>query len=418
MDSISELGSRFKARVLMQVTVKDCDSPSYGIFPMTSSEYLNSPELQPFEVWADISYVCNIMSDPKEHRVCINWGGRTAETTPKVLNRGVLLYFERLKFTEEFSIHGIKELPDIVVSVFSLDKKKHISYVRIPITEAIDVTKKSKLYFLEPDRAIDPNLRDDLAGCIKMRVGVCTSKGWANSAAQYGWDQVPSMTSAAFKKVYIFSNIFQAKALAAGDDDGLSDPMVNLNHFGTNLNTVIFPRTLNPTWNERILMASWSVNGELPPMLVKIFDHDPASGLSNVNYDYLGGCAISFGPEHMTTDINFVPAPTWLEVRQDKNHCMGKLLASFTVLDGNTPLPQQIPRTLSVAKSKHYVKIKILGLRNLQSLGSSQIRRPFIRINMNSLKSIDQANAEVKISDIVTEPKEPGANPNIGTVLS
>ena len=64
------------------------------------------------------------------------------------------------------------------------------------------------------------------------------------------------------------------------------------------------------------------------------------------------------------------------------------------------------------------MKLKILGLRNLQSLGSTPIRRPFIRINMNSLKSIDQANAEIRISDVVTEPKEPGANPNIGTVLS
>ena len=418
MNSISELGSRFKGRVLLQMRSWEIESPIFGVFPLKSDELVSTPDRQGFELWVDVSYVCNLLSEQKQHKVFVTWGGKSVATTGKVLNRGVLLYFERLKLSEEFSIHSIKELPDIIVSVYNEDSKKHISYTRIPITEAIDVTKKAKVIYLEPDTAIDPDLREDLAGCIKIRAGVCTSKGWQNAAAQYGWDKAPEIKSAVFKKVYIFSNIFQAKSLASGDDDGLSDPVVNLNHFGTNMNTFIFPRTLNPAWNERLLMASWSVNGEMPPLLIKVFDYDAPIVGKDGTYDYLGGCTVNFEPEHLTNDINAVPQPTWIDIRQDKNHIMGRLLASFTLVDGDTPLPQNIPRTLSIVKTKFYMKLKILGLRNLQSLGSTPIRRPFIRINMNSLKTIDQANAEIRISDVVTEPKEPGANPNIGTVLS
>lgn len=120
----------------------------------------------------------------------------------------------------------------------------------------------------------------------------------------------------------------------------------------------------------------------------------------------------------MVTNPTLVPAPEWIDFRRDKFTLAGKLLASFTVLDGETPLPQTIPKTLSVKKSRFFMKIKILGLRNLESLGVMPIRRPYIRINMNSLKTLDQANSEVQMSNLVTEPKEHGNSPNIGLVLT
>jgi hypothetical protein len=65
------------------------------------------------------------------------------------------------------------------------------------------------------------------------------------------------------------------------------------------------------------------------------------------------------------------------------------------------------------------VKIKILGMRGLQSLGLMPVKRPFIKINMNSFKKVsDSAQGSIVYPDICTEPKEAGSNPNIGDVLN
>jgi hypothetical protein len=59
----------------------------------------------------------------------------------------------------------------------------------------------------------------------------------------------------------------------------------------------------------------------------------------------------------------------------------------------------------------------MLGMRNLQSLGVIPVCRPYVKINLNSLKSISEAEAGSQSDCIITEPKQSGCNPNLGTVL-
>lgn len=417
MNNVSSLGSKFKGRVLLQINVADTSSPLFGTYSLKSGEELKAPDEMSMELWADISYVSNLLSDTTEHQVMIGWGGKFVETQPKTYKRGVILLFERLKLQEEFSINDLKDLPDIIISVYHIEKKAHISYLRIPAKEALDFTAKSKLLFLQPDKAINKKMREDCAGCIKIRCAIAPSASWENIESTSNWNEPPVIDKNVFKMVYIYANVFQAKKLLSGDEDGLSDPFVHINHFGTTQRTPAFPRTLNPAWNSRLLIASWIVNGELPPMIMKVFDQDRKFS-GGFSYDYLGSCVINLGEEHFQTDPMFVASPKWYDLRQDKNNVMGKVLASFSVLDESTEFPPSIPRTLSVKRVPHYCKIKILGLRNLQSLGVLPIRRAFVKISLNSLKSIGQASAEVRLSDIVTEPKESGSSPNIGTVLT
>ena len=64
------------------------------------------------------------------------------------------------------------------------------------------------------------------------------------------------------------------------------------------------------------------------------------------------------------------------------------------------------------------MKIRILGLRNLQSLGLLPVKRPFIKFDTNSLrpKKSDKESISEKKS-IETEPKEGGTDPNICTII-
>ena len=63
------------------------------------------------------------------------------------------------------------------------------------------------------------------------------------------------------------------------------------------------------------------------------------------------------------------------------------------------------------------MKIRILGLRGLQSLGLLPVKRPFIKFDTNSLRPKDERQELSEKKAITTEPKEGGADPNICTII-
>jgi C2 domain len=60
MNTISELGSRFKGRALMEISIKDCDKPVYGTFSLKPEDYFTAPEPLKLKAILDIHYVSNI----------------------------------------------------------------------------------------------------------------------------------------------------------------------------------------------------------------------------------------------------------------------------------------------------------------------------------------------------------------------
>ena len=64
------------------------------------------------------------------------------------------------------------------------------------------------------------------------------------------------------------------------------------------------------------------------------------------------------------------------------------------------------------------MSIKILGLRNLKSLGLLPVKRPFIKFDINSMKARDQKQALAEKQTIQTQPKESGSDPNFATILT
>jgi len=90
-------------------------------------------------------------------------------------------------------------------------------------------------------------------------------------------------------------------------------------------------------------------------------------------------------------------------------------LACFNLFD-NKPLnwnPQII-----ADYEKFYVKMKIMGLRGLKSLGIFPVKKPFIKFDLNSLRSKEQREDLQEKKAITTQPNDSGANPNISTIIS
>ena len=78
--------------------------------------------------------------------------------------------------------------------------------------------------------------------------------------------------------------------------------------------------------------------------------------------------------------------------------------------------PQNLPSIMP--EMDHYeCKIRILGLRDLKSLGLLPVRRAFIKFDINSLRSKNEKQALKEKKSISTEPKDTGPNPNISTII-
>lgn len=65
----------------------------------------------------------------------------------------------------------------------------------------------------------------------------------------------------------------------------------------------------------------------------------------------------------------------------------------------------------------YHIKIKVLGLRNLKSLGLIPVKRAFLKFDINSVRFPSQRQALVEKKAIQTLPSEPGSNPNITTII-
>lgn len=93
----------------------------------------------------------------------------------------------------------------------------------------------------------------------------------------------------------------------------------------------------------------------------------------------------------------------------------GRILLSFNFFDAlpGSGLPSCYPEM-----EKYFLKIKILGLRNLKSLGLLPVKRPFIKFDINSLRDKNRKQALKEKQTIQTQPKETGSDPNLSTIIS
>lgn len=105
---------------------------------------------------------------------------------------------------------------------------------------------------------------------------------------------------------------------------------------------------------------------------------------------------------------------------QGKESFCGKILVSFNIFDEKVIVENQgFLKKLTILPEMDLfrVKLKVLGLRNLKSLGLIPVKRAFLRFDINSIRSPDQRQALPEKKFIQTFPKETGNNPNILTII-
>lgn len=114
-------------------------------------------------------------------------------------------------------------------------------------------------------------------------------------------------------------------------------------------------------------------------------------------------------------------APTWHSVRAGSDEKLpecGKILCSFTLapIDAKFREKAEDFKLSSLVKTRELnIDIHALGLRELESFGIMPIKKAFVRFRPRSLLPPERAFA---VTNVETEPKESGPNPNINTLVT
>lgn len=222
--------------------------------------------------------------------------------------------------------------------------------------------------------------------------------------------------------------IFQCKDLPAADADGSSDPYVSIfNPEGADPRTKAVNDSVNPLFYHTSQITYDFLDIEsAPPIVLDCYDSD--TGLLDSSDDFLGRATIHLrdaAVAHSLTTypdlLNTPPQPKWHDFKagmsQDLPSC-GQILCSFSVVESDFVF-DQLPRELNIAEfieTKEYnVDINVLGLRELASFGMLPVSKAFIKFNTRGMLPPELAQT---ITNVQTEPKNPGKSPNINTTIS
>lgn len=434
MDQFPEIASTFKGSLYMSMKMIDAVKNSNFREKMQRHEILEPPAKQPFLIKMEVYSVQNFHyqdnDDDDDHYVEINWGGQVAKTDKKEMKNNMFEYYQYIELMENFSCSTLEELPDIIVAVTkfksSFKKLKRVSYCRLRPENYISKDKISDKYIcLNIDKSVS-DVADDAPGILHFKLGVNHQERWTptevgNFDVNY---RKPKMIP-----IYLSVNLFQAKELPAGDEDGSGDPVAQVYHYGTTFRSSIFIDTLSPVWNEKIVLATYAVGHFIPPLIISVHDYDPKVTKKDATaeelrrggkYEFLGNACIFVTKNNRIDHYRQTPEPKWHLLRYTKDSKMGKLSVSVG-LCGRKEDKSHPPRSAIMKMpeniEKHLIKIRILGMRNLQSTGLIPIKKPYIRINTSSLILRAGSTEKVPYSILETIPKHGGRDPNIGEIL-
>lgn len=419
MNKFPELASRFKGAIYLSIEMIDAINQGNFKEKIRSEQVVRPPPMSKFKICLEMYSVHNIHyideSENGGHYINVDWGGKMTTSTKCSLNCGMLEYYQYMELEESFSCTSLDELPDIVISVVRSSKDRHVSYCRLkPKDFASSMLITDKYMMLNIDRAIS-KLQDDGAGIIHLKMGVDRMDKWQPmSLAKFDKNLVRPKAN----PVVIALNIFQAKELPSGDDDGSADPVVVAYHYGTLARSTIFRKTLNPIWNERILIPTYIVGSFIPPLIINVHDYD-VKLVGKAEYEFLGSTHMFLNQFNQAQDYAKIPEPTWHNLKYSEDSKMGKISLSATIINASERADNLRPRVVKMNQQlvDHSIKIRILGLRNLQSSGLIPVKKPYIKINTSSLMERSINEQDIPYTDLTTVPKSGGDNPNIGDVM-
>ena len=446
----AEIGSKWNGRILMKCTVSDVGAPVARVskipLDIINDAYSHSRKYI-WKIWVRIISAMYLPEDSKEYGIRISIQEKSEMIQYKKAINGSI-DFDETKNILLNTFSGDKfELPELFIYLVEKSSKKNICFQRVKASE-FHLNKDILILKLLPDPFINRCKTIKNSGIIKCKICVYSDSEINLIPSEKEFKQggimppLPTLGKKVSKVIdmddlenlkdekeeepepepvlnvkdnyTIVAVVYMSKGLVAAESSGVSDPFVEIKYENQTLKTHVKNNTMNGIWNEKLEfqpvrmklddIATW------PVFQVNVIDYNKIMADLPLGYNYLWLCNSAY-----TLNDTQSREPKWHKLFLPKsNKQQGQILLSFYVFDEEHK--HLIPNINIQQKVVLYdFQINILGLRQLKPLGMIEIKKPFIKFDLNSLNVTgkpEDAHANIK-----TIPVSGGANPTINTVI-
>jgi len=447
----AEIGSKWNGRILMKCTVSDIGAPVVKLSDLSKEEVkeaLSHSRKFIWKIWVRIISAMYLPEDSKEYGIRISIQEKSELIQPRKAINGSIDFDETKNILLNTFSGDKAELPELFIYLVEKSSKKNICFQRVKASE-FHLNKDILIIKLLPDPFIDRCNNMRKSGIIKCKICVYsdnetnlipTEKEFKAGGIMPPLKTLGKKVSKVFdiddfenlknekeeepepepiadiKNSYtIIAVVYMSKGLVAAESSGTSDPYVEIKYEDQSHETSRKNNTMNGIWNEQLIFSDIYMDfndySTWPIFLLSVFDYNKIK--SNVplgyNYVWLSNAAYSINDTALRE-------PKWHNLFLPKsNKQQGQILLSFYIFDKDVAR-QSIPNIKYIPEVSLYnCEISILGLRQLKPLGMIEVKKPFIKFDLNSLNVTGKP--EDAHANIQTVPVSGGANPTINTVI-
>ena len=465
MNYNAEVGSRWNGRILMKCVVTDVDSPIARVTDIDEKickEVYSMSRTNTWNIWVRVYAAFFLPQDVGNYAIRVSIQEKTQQTQSKKSENGEIDFSETLKLQLNTFSPDKFELPDLYI--YLVDKsqsveKENVCFQRIkadyfylnkdiicikllpdPCIGKVKSMMRSGLlkckicvYHIQNDAKSAPSLNifEKGTSILTLNSGISSILGGGGGSKtievnnddddlegllgknEEPVQQAPTIVSEG-KIYHVVAIVYMSKGLVAAESDGTSDPFVVLQNGMDKKQTSVKNNTMNGIWNEKLIFDSvvMDLNDDTswPVFLLAVFDYNKIKANVPLGYNYvwLNNASYSLNDPGLKE-------PKWHNLFLPKSNKMqGQILLSFYIFDEeHVSLMQNIQYTPET--SLYHCEMNILGLRQLKPLGMIEVKKPFIKFDLNSLNVTGKP--EDAHANIQTVPVSGGANPTINTVI-
>jgi len=444
MNENSEIGSLWKGRVLMKIDYEKTDNPKTKCMNIPKEKDYILKEVgkltRPYQ-WIFNINLYDAFVLPKEQgsysiKIAIQDQEKTLCQPLQANKRNIKFDIKTVMQIQTIS-DNLKDIGDIFI--YLIENNENICFQRIS-AESFFNNEDILIIKLLPDPSVGIIKESAYSGLVKLKIQMTNkainvpigdNKPSANvNLIEQDEDEEDLIAEQKRKKeslikkkevvqktYMIIANIYMTRYLIAGDSDGTSDLYALMKIDGIEAKTSVKYDTLNCIWNESLVFNNVEMDLEnkstWPIIFLQVMDRDNFSCDDFLAYNY-----IWLSDSYYQINSVETITPKWHQLYLPlSNKPQGQILISFSIIDTkmleltNLALTKQI-----TPKTKIYsVEVNVLGLRSLKPLSFLPIKKAFIVFDLNSVNISGKDDKTIK--SIKTNPKKPGPNPTINTVM-
>lgn len=402
-----------------------------GVFPILEQPKLNPPTTA-FQIILDVRSVYHYMGPSGQYTLKVTCGAASVFSSGKIekpdkdTKPGSFPFFQRIILPMRFE--GPREqLPDLIV--YLCKSQQPVSYVRIPVNDPRVNSAQYVDFKLLVEKCFNPDGKALDTGFLNGRLAVVPEQDWvtfkSTSPAQSDpevqpWSVEPRLDPRKTRRVSIVANLFMGRNLISADEDGLCDPTLMFDHQGSTRWSSTYFKSLNPVWNDRIVLPSVAYDDWMPPVVVKCYDRDERL-IGSDDFECLGMAIVKLTRDNAVRveDLNSGKVkPEWYQVRDENGATTASLLIGFEVVATENPPDQRYLTPLVLKRDGYLIKIFIVGLRDMQSSGVLGVKNPYIKLHVGALKNTEKSKGGNTFDIMTARCKKGGHNASFAEVLT